>query len=223
MEPEEKTLQRRLEDFIEWVILNRGRLACGCLAMVFAGFLGKYLVTAAKTFGSVPLTGTIACDGVPVRYGTVTLIPTDGAPLTTTIRPDGSYYFPHTPAGRFRVAVSSPNPQSVFVRRLPPKPGTTPQQQPQIRGGRQHKKIADSKSRSAEYAGASTVSMPITAETPPAAPQTEQQKDWFPIPGHYANPITSGLSITAGTSQQQDLVLKNPPKEDADSRNDRRQ
>ena len=223
MEPEEKTLQRRLEDCIEWATLNRGRLACGCLALVFAGFLSKYLVTAAKTFGSVPLTGTVACDGVPVRYGTVTLIATDGAPRTTTIRPDGSYHFPHTPAGRFRVAVSSPNPQSVFARQPSHKLRTTQQQNSQTNGGRQHQKIADSKSRPAEYAGASTVSMPITAETPPVAPPTEQQNDWFPIPGHYANPMTSGLSITAGTSQQQDLVLKTPPKEDAESRNDRRQ
>ena len=223
MEKDDKNLQCRAEELIEWLALNRERVAATSVALLLVVFASQYLWTAAQTLGSVPVGGTVSCDGSPIRYGTVTLLPVDGRPLTTTIRPDGSYYFPHTPAGRFRVAVSSPNPQSVFLRQPSYKPRTIPQQHSQINGGRQHQKSFDSKSRPAEYTGASTVSMPITAEIPLTAPPTEQQKDWFPIPGHYANPMTSSLSVTAGTSQQQDLVLKTPQEKDARLQNDRRE
>ncbi len=118
---------QQLEALIEWSVLNRSRILAGFLAAALCLLAGRYCWQAMKTAGQTPLEGTVSLAGDPIRYGTVTLVTDDNQILYATIGPDGRYRFPHVPRGKLRVAISSPNPQSVFEQartEAPAQPAT---------------------------------------------------------------------------------------------------
>jgi hypothetical protein len=192
----DQTMQQRIEALVEWSIIHREKIFAGLLACIICVCIGRYFLTTMITLGQTPLEGTVSYNGVPIGYGTVTLVTEDHEILHATIAPDGRYKFPHVPDGRLRVAVSSPNPQSVFEQkpvsspaRLTPRGATA--SEPLHRG--------DRGVVVAERLGATTVSLPASTAFPAVASRSEQQKEWRPIPGRYANPATSGLVIDIAT------------------------
>ena len=221
----DKGPQQQLEEAIEWLAFNRGKVLLGIIALlvisVTGGIVSRYLWQAFATSGQVPLEGRVLLDDDLVRYGTVTLLTEHNGVLQATIGADGTYRFDHVPAGRFRVAVSSPNPRSVLERQPTlqapgPKRSTRQDRPPQ--------RQPPTDESPAEQLGATAVAMPVTAATPERRSLTSRQQHWFPLPGHYANPATSGLLVnTAATQDRQDLRLTRPAPAPASSNSPRRQ
>lgn len=207
-----KSLQQQLEEAIEWLAFNRGKIFLGAVALlvvsVAGGTVGRYLWRAIETSGQIPLEGRVLLDGELVRYGTVTLLTENGGIFQTTINGDGTYRFDHVPAGSLRVAVSSPNPQSVFER----QPAIDePRREPPPGSGRTPPAGASASDTPAAGLGATTVAMPVTTDEPVRHPPISLQRRWFPLPGQYANPATSGLAVVVGaTPEPQDLRLTRP-------------
>lgn len=158
------------------------------------------------------LTGRVTAGGKPVAFGTVTAVAADGRVVSTPILPDGTYVLRDVPAGPLRLAVSSPNPRSIEERVAE----------------------ADRDGRAADGAGpndragrspvggvtrqsAPGISIAAPEGPTPAAPagtgglestsRPPQQSQWFPIPGRYASPSTSGL-VGAVRGEKNSLDLK---------------
>ncbi len=75
------------------------------------------------------LMGTITHEGKPVRMGSVLIMGSDGVPRSTTIRDDGTYSIGKVPVGVVQIAISSPDPESVF-RSSPKRGGGNPKPKP---------------------------------------------------------------------------------------------
>ena len=200
------TFQQQLEALIEWSVLNRSRILAGFLATALCLLAGRSCWQAMKTAGQTPLEGTVSLAGDPIRYGTVTLVTDDNQILYATIGPDGRYRFPNVPRGKLRVAISSPNPQSVFEQartEAPAQPATR-----QNGTGTPRTRSEDARTAPEKF-GATTVALPIAAKFPGEPSLAAQQRQWRPIPGRYASPATSGLEIdTATTEGIQNLALE---------------
>lgn len=162
--------------------------AFGCMALVMV--LGKTWMAARHRS---PVRGQVRVDGRPVAFGVVTVVTANGATLTASIQPDGTYALPHVPPGPVRIAVASPEPRTVFQKA--PKTGATtapggPPGTPRSRSPRASDggspDVADGR-----------VSIAMKAEGgPPSAqpPARPEHSQWFRIPGRYADPVRSGLA-----------------------------
>jgi hypothetical protein len=129
------------------------------------------LVTFASSgcgLGQGKVAGTVTFRGKRVAVGTVVLVGSDGLPAYGNIREDGTYVIARVPTGAARVAVNSPDPAAVARAR-------------------------DKLSRPAI-----SLPPPLTDKKlvlpHPEPPAPADRKNWFPIPGQYANPKTSGLT-----------------------------
>ena len=219
----ETSLQKKLEDAIEWSALNRGKLLTGVLAATAILFACSFLWHTIATSGQTPLEGLVSLDGKPIRYGTVTIVTEDRQIFTTTISPDGTYRFPSVKPGRFRVAVSSPNPKSIFERRTTDGSGRM-QAQPKARTQPKSSQPStrQDKGDSSTSSGLTTVAVPTSMPPPKPISQTAQQKLWTPIPGRYANPRTSGLTIeSTGAGATHELKLETAKQNEGDQSTDR--
>lgn len=198
-----QSFQKKIEDIIEWSVLHRAKLFAGILATVAVLTTCSYLWQLINGLGRTSLTGVASIDGQPIRYGTVTIITQDNKILKSHISPDGTYTFPSIKPGKLRVAVSSPNPRSVFEQRNN-KDSNAIIDQPTPR----QNQLGD-----VTNSGPTTVAAPNSKSPPKAVLQTAQQKLWRPLPGRYANPRTSGLTITATAAEEiHELRLETPKK-----------
>ncbi|MCZ2342783.1 MAG: carboxypeptidase-like regulatory domain-containing protein [Bacteroidales bacterium] len=145
------------------------------------------------------LAGQVTSGGKPVLWGTVTVIGSDNRPRTATIRPDGTYEVRGLPPGPVRVAVQSANPNYRIgsaqqprsaTQPSPSRTGTNPRP---IRGTSPVGNIPTGGRKMPNNMQAFAMEM----EQPTNAPQPRASvPGWFPVPGKYANPATSGLQTT---------------------------
>lgn len=77
------------------------------------GLLLFLLVGCGPRYGN--LAGSVSFEGKPVRMGSVLVVGSDGVPRSTTIQDDGSYAVDNVPIGTVRIAVSSPDPETMVV------------------------------------------------------------------------------------------------------------
>jgi hypothetical protein len=140
------------------------------------------------------LSGRVTVGDKLVVFGTVTALASDNRVFVAPILPDGTYVLRNVPPGPVRIAVSSPNPRPIEERaaegNLQPDGAAAP-------------RAAGSPGRPAAQGGKPPLpGIPIAAPdgSAPAAngdsksnPRPSQQSQWFPIPGRYATPATSGL------------------------------
>jgi len=142
-----------------------------------------------------PVQGRVRVDDRPVTFGVVTVVTADGSTLTAQIRPDGTYTLPHVPPGPVRIAVSSPEPKTVFQKAAEPSAATSP-------GGKPSRPSAATRGpdgtgeggppRGPE--GSAAIAMKTKADPPSSqSPARPEHAGWFRIPGRYANPLRSGL------------------------------
>jgi hypothetical protein len=66
------------------------------------------------------VSGTVSYNGKRLRFGTVTIVGSDGIPRYGNFDADGNYSIEHIAAGECKVAVASPNPKGL--------PGYTPEE-----------------------------------------------------------------------------------------------
>lgn len=144
------------------------------------------------------LTGRVAIGGKPIVFGTVTAVAADGRVFTAPIMPDGTYVLRNVPSGPVRIAVSSPNPRPIEERIAAANPdgeaATSPR--PATAAGRAPGAAGTSKAAP----GISIAAPEASSQVPPASAggtgsksPPPQHARWFPIPGRYASPATSGL------------------------------
>ena len=150
------------------------------------------------------LTGTVMSGGRPVTFGTVTVIAADQKVYQAPIRPDGRYELKGLPPGPVRVAVNSPNPRPQWgPGPAPAKPasGTQPANGPAATGG-MNKAGPTGNGGSGDAKQGKRQTIAATAQVPapvPAGPaDNPAAQTWFPIPGKYGSPQSSGITGTAG-------------------------
>lgn len=188
----------RLAPVVEWVAFRFRRIIAVAVVAILCLLLLMQALSWLATRGMSPLRGRVTAAGRPVTFGTVTVVAADGTTQTTTIQPDGSYALPHVPPGPVQIAVSSPEPQTVFQKAVA-DPAATPSRNPTGTGsgttGGSKAKTKGTKQTEADSAIA--MAMPIDK----APPSTEgaarpEHAGWFRIPGRYASPAQSGLRAT---------------------------
>lgn len=155
--------------------------------------------------GATTLTGRVTSQGKPVVFGTVTVITSDHRTHSVPIRPDGTYVLKGVPRGPVKVAVSSPNPQPVVARQAVETGAFASGTQSQLArpksasGGPMPGQPAAASGQDKAVEG---VSIAATSERGPASPDPGRShaahRDWFRIPGRYANPATSGIGTDVG-------------------------
>ena len=155
--------------------------------------------------GATTLTGRVTSQGKPVVFGTVTVITSDHRAHSVPIRPDGTYVLKRVPRGPVKVAVSSPNPQPVVERQAAETGAAGSGAQSQsarpksASGGPMPGQPAAASGQDKAVEG---VSIAATNERGPASPDPGRShaahRDWFRIPGRYANPATSGIGTDVG-------------------------
>lgn len=186
----------RLAPAVEWVVFRFRRILAIIVVAVLCILLLMQVWSRVAARGRSPLQGRVNVAGRPVMFGTVTVVAADGTTLTTTIQPDGRYLLPHVPPGPVRIAVSSPDPQTVFQKAVA-NPSSAPPRDPGA-AGRGRPGGAKPKGGTQEDTGNTlSIAMPIDK----APPSTEgasrpEHAGWFRIPGRYASPATSGLRGT---------------------------
>ena len=208
------SFQKKLEDIIEWFVLHRGKTCTGLLATAVVLFACSYLWRTIDSLGQTPLIGVASLDGQPIRYGTVTIITQDNKVFTSHISPDGMYKFPSIKPGRLQVAVSSPNPRSVFEQKNSnDNSDLTDQSSYRARSPQDQPPSRPDRLNGLSNHGQTTVAAPNSKPPPKTVSQTAQQKLWRPLPGRYANPVTSGLTITAtAAGGLHEIKLETPQK-----------
>lgn len=193
----------------EYVVMHLREVVAAVIVILIVA----YALRGVELPGSTVLAGRVSARGKPIVFGTVTVIAADDRAYTVPIQPDGTYVVRHLPAGPVRLAVSSPNPRSVVERQAdtpvhaaaspaavgPGAPKSDSPRSGDARGARRAGSGAGGSDADAEADGT-----PIAASGPvsPASPATgaggastprSVAAGWFPIPGRYARPATSGL------------------------------
>jgi hypothetical protein len=167
------------------------------------------LAALALTFlftGSPPgseLSGRVTLGDKPIVFGTVTAVASDNRVFTAPILPDGTYVLRNVPPGPVRLAVSSPNPRPIEERAAEDNLQPDTAAAPRTAGGPGRRTGGGP----AEQGGKEPLpGIPLAAPdgSPAAAsaadggsksnPRLSQHGQWFPIPGRYATPATSGLA-----------------------------
>jgi len=151
--------------------------------------------------GAAVVSGRVSSQGKPVVFGTVTVLASDNRIYSVPIRADGTYLLRHVPPGAVRVAVSSPQPQSVEQQgdgaAVNVSRSGRPSRDPPSNPGRGSRMSGRSAGKAAEVEVMEGVSIaaPSPRPQPPRSPgrPDPQQSGWFRIPGRYANPATSGI------------------------------
>ena len=180
-------MSARWDDFF---FLHVRKFALGGVALL--GFAGFSLFGGCEGDRSdTTSTGKVTSAGKPVVFGTVTVIASDQQVYTAPIRPDGTYELTGLPPGPVQIAVSSPNPRPKLGPATPvpvtPKPIDPKKPSP--------KKPEEPPKGTTVMAAGSNVAPPI----PAVGRSLPQHQQWFPIPGKYADPNTSGLKGAVGT------------------------
>jgi hypothetical protein len=185
----------RLAPLVEWAVFRSRRIAAAivvgilCCMLLFRGWRSLAAV------GRSPVQGRVTAAGRPVTFGTVTIVTANGSVLTAPIKPDGTYVLPHVPPGPIQVAVSSPEPRSVFQKALDsPSTSVTPKGPP---GTGAPRTTPPKQGKPADDARGTTIAVRVDA--PPPSTQSAVlpvHAGWFRIPGRYADPVRSGLKGT---------------------------
>ncbi|MGL6094428.1 MAG: hypothetical protein ACRC7O_01330, partial [Fimbriiglobus sp.] len=176
--------------------LHIRKLVAGGIAL--AGLLAAVAVRGCPDThgGTETIAGKVASGGKTVVSGTVTVLGSDNRVYQTPIRADGSYELTGVPTGPVRIAVTSTNAVATF-NRAGASPaglansGTAPP--PQNRASSQPPAAGDDAKSRPKTFGVE----PSIAPGPPQ-PTAAPPANWFPIPGKYANPQSSGLTGKAG-------------------------
>lgn len=194
MSPADELLTR-LAPFVEWVVFRFRRIVLTTIAIIFCWIFLSWAWSVRAAVGTSPVEGRVTVAGRPVTFGTVTILTADGTTLTTPIQPDGTYLLPHVPPGPVQIAVSSPDPKTVFEKALsdpvikPPKdPAAT------ANGG-----INGQPSPGKKTDAGGNVTIAARVDKPPPSTQAQARPEhagWFRIPGRYASPAQSGLKTT---------------------------
>lgn len=170
------------------------------IVLVFVGMMGllAFNFAGCPGFGDSTgtLTGQVTSAGKPVLWGTVTVIGSDNRPHTATIQPDGTYSVAGLPPGPVRVSVQSANPNSRIGARTTPNPQAVASRSstrtgPRAAGAKTGtgSNAAGGKMPNNMQAFAIPMEQPAAAVTPSAS-----VPGWFPVPGKYADPATSGIT-----------------------------
>ncbi len=175
---------------------SRGvRIIATMIAIVLCLLVAMQIRNWLSTRERSPLQGRVRVGERPVTFGVVTVVTADGATLTARIRPDGTYSLPHVPPGPVRIAVSSPEPKTVFQKAAEMPGDATPGG-----GPARPASIARGSSGGAEGGpprgpeGSVAIAMKSDAGPPSSQPPARpEHAGWFRIPGRYANPLRSGL------------------------------
>jgi hypothetical protein len=197
--------QQQLECWVEWSVLHSRRLLLGCCIGLLLLLITARAWMWAMQIGQTPLEGRVKLGGRPVEFGTVTVVAVDGSIYQVPLESDGRYRIPHVPRGEVRLAVSSPHPESVFARHASPLP---PQARPSGPEADYHtgNETPGGRSRSSRISIAMPSQLPPPSTLPAAG---DHLRKWFPIPGKYANPATSGLTaIHAAGGENLDIALE---------------
>lgn len=184
-----------LAPLVEWMVFRFRRIVVMTIVALLCLVLLTWSWATFSARGRSPLTGRVTVAGRPVTFGTVTAVTANGTTLTTSIRPDGSYLLPHVPIGAVRIAVSSPDPQSVFQKATAPSAPASPSNSATtgLRGRAEKTARTDQSDKSGDVTIAARIK-----EQPPStrSPARPEHAGWFRIPGRYADPSRSGLSVT---------------------------
>lgn len=212
--PSSDDLIGRLAPIIEWAVFRARRIAVVAVAAVVVFILLAWGWNWLAARGKSTLQGRVSVAGRAVTFGTVTVMTADGETLSAPIQPDGTYLLPHVPPGPIRMAVSSPEPKSIFQKATDAKPGER-QADPRPGGlGFSKNRNPSGGKNSAADAGAPIAVAPDTPPPSSLAPSRPEHAAWFRIPGRYANPMQSGLGGTVerrGTKLDLDLQESPPP------------
>lgn len=193
MSPTDALLER-IALVVEWAVFRLRRILVTLIAAVLCCLFLLWVWVGFTARGRAPMQGRVQVAGRPVTFGTVTVLMADGTTLTTSIRPDGTYLLPHVPPGPIQVAVSSPEPRTVFQKAVAPyssPPGPAPKAAGSPGGGAP--KNAKPQETKGDVTIAARVEQAPPSTQPPARPEHAQ---WFRIPGRYADPMRSGLRAT---------------------------
>lgn len=185
-----------LAPFVEWVVFRFRRIVVTTIVMLLCLALVAWTWATFSARNRSSLAGRVTVAGRPVTFGTITVVTANGTTLTTSIRPDGSYLLPHVPSGTVQIAVSSPDPESVFQKATAPfAPTSPPHSDTATLGGRAREEAH--KEQPPEKSGDVTIAARVK-DAPPSTqpPFRPEHAGWFRIPGRYADPSRSGLSVT---------------------------
>lgn len=198
----------RLAPFVEWAVFRSRRIVAGIVVGILACLLLLRGWHSLAAVGTSPVQGRVTAADRPVTFGTVTIVTASGLVLTAPIKPDGTYVLPHVPPGPIQVAVSSPEPRSIFQKALesPPASATPPATPPSAKAPRGS---APNPGRPADESRGTTIAVRVDA--PPPSTQSAAlpaHAGWFRLPGRYADPMRSGLKATvAPAGSTLDLAL----------------
>lgn len=188
----------------EWIALHARTVLIAGVALM-ALLVAAWFV---EWPGGTLVAGRVTSQGRPVTFGTVTILDASNRVHRARLDADGGYVLRGVPPGPVRIAVSSPNPRSVIERAAAAGGSATAPTGPRrddatVTGGhapavpatggsaaRSRDKAGDAaKTPGVSIAAASQASLPPPPPGPGVVP-----RDWFQLPGHYANPATSGIS-----------------------------
>ena len=145
------------------------------------------------------VTGKVIFGGKPVVWGSVTLLHENGQYYQGPIGLDGTYTVENVPTGSVKIAVYSPKP---YQDNQNPEKGGREREKATVRGG--------PTSLSGRGGGAAVEDARAKfkqTSTTPAQPKPPPEQ-WFPLPDHFADPNTSGLTGTVKSDQLLDIDLK---------------
>lgn len=194
--PPGDNLSERFAPFVEWAVFRFRRIVATTIVTLLCLVLVAWTWATFSARDRSSLAGRVTVAGRPVTFGTITVVTANGTTLTTSIRPDGSYLLPHVPSGAVQIAVSSPDPESVFQKATAPYAPVSPPNPATSELGDRARKAAQ-KEQPAEKSGDVTIAARVK-EAPPSTqpPSRPEHAGWFRIPGRYADPSRSGLSVT---------------------------
>lgn len=213
--PTPDAILERLAPVVEWVAFRFRRIVVVAVVAILCLLFLMQALSWLAARGMSPLRGRVSVAGRPVTFGTITVIAADGTTLTTTIQPDGSYALPHVPPGPVQIAVSSPEPQTVFQKAVA-DPQAAPSRKPSGAGSEATGGSKAKGGKQTEADSAIAMVMPID-KAPPSTDGAARPEHagWFRIPGRYASPAQSGLRATVEPrGSTADLELTTHDRED---------